>query len=256
MRGWPDGCADRCCCSARCSAGPERALLARARRRLSGAAIDCDARPRAHRNGRARGRYAVRPRTRSARRTDRRVDVPARSVGDGHRDGAARGRAGRRADGNPERGVRAARGRALPVPGGHGRRRSTASARPRSASTRRRRCTGRRIRSAATTSKPRRGASWPRSPAERSRSPAPPNAISSRSSAVFGEMQMNFDLEDGRLRRPSVEARRRTTHHDGALARVSERHRQSRHGPGDAGRRAGRSCTTGCTSCVSSRSSN
>ena len=57
------------------------------------------------------------------------------------------------------------------------------------------------------------------------------------------------------LRRPAVVARRRATHHDGTLARVSERHREPRHGAGHAGATGARSCTTGCTSCGCSRSS-
>ena len=48
----------------------------------------------------------------------------------------------------------------------------------------------------------------------------------------------------------------RAPHHDRAVAGLSERHGEPRDGAGDAGRRARRSCTTGCTSCASSRSSN
>ena len=64
-------------------------------------------------------------------------------------------------------------------------------------------------------------------------------------------------VRDGRRRVPrrAVEADGRRPHHDRPVARVSERPRQPRHGAGDAGRRARRWCTTGCTSCGCSRSS-
>ena len=57
------------------------------------------------------------------------------------------------------------------------------------------------------------------------------------------------------VRRPAVDAARGATHHHRTVAGVSERPGKPRHRARDAGRRAGRWCTTGCTSCGCSRSS-
>jgi UDP-N-acetylglucosamine 1-carboxyvinyltransferase len=53
--------------------------------------------------------------------------------------------------------------------------------------------------------------------------------------AVLHEMQLDFDLGAGRVRRPSLDAPRRSPDHHGTLAGVPERHRQSRHGAGHTG---------------------
>ena len=120
-----------------------------------GAAHDRDAPAGAHGDGRRRARRA-RPRARSAERADGRVVLPRRSVGDRHRDGAARRRRGEGPYRDPPCGDGAARRRALPLPAGDGRldrrrgdvddsRRSARAVRGRAASARRRLHRGRQL---------------------------------------------------------------------------------------------------------------
>ena len=117
--------------AARAAAGAARRRPPGAsRRRFPGPAHHQHAPAGAHGARRRAGRRA-RARARRAGRADGRVVLPGRGVGHGHGDGApGRGRRAR-PDRDPPRGDGAARRRALPVPARDGRARSRASARRR-----------------------------------------------------------------------------------------------------------------------------
>ena len=84
--------------AARAAAGAARPRApGAARRRFSGAAHDRHAPRGARGDGRAQSRRRCRPRARGAGRPEADVDLSVRSVGDRHRDGAARGGRRRRA---------------------------------------------------------------------------------------------------------------------------------------------------------------
>ena len=93
---WSAGCADRCCCSARCWRGAAARTWRRRAATFRRAARSRRISKRSQSMG-VRRRRRPGPRPRSARRPEADVDLPVRSVGHRHGDGAARGRRRRRA---------------------------------------------------------------------------------------------------------------------------------------------------------------
>ena len=87
---WSAACAVRCCCSARCSRGAAGRTLRRRAATFRRAARSTRTSRRSNRWARAGRRR--RPRARGARRPEADVDLPLRSVGHRHRNGAARRR--------------------------------------------------------------------------------------------------------------------------------------------------------------------
>ena len=159
--------------AARAAAGPHRPRLGGAAgRRLPDPPHHPHPPRGARRDGRGRDRRARAP-ARGAARPAAGVDLPRRSVGHRHRDGAAGGGRGAGHLGDPPCRLRAARGRALRVPAAAWASAIRARAATRFASKAARRSAARPRRSTATTSRPAAGRSSPRSPAARSRSAAP-----------------------------------------------------------------------------------
>ena len=185
---------------------------------------------------------------------ERRLVLSRRGVRDRHRDSTSRGRGGEGAERDPPRRDGTACRRAVPVPARHGRAiegegtstiRVQGPARLRGAS---HRLDGDYI----------EAGSW-----------GVVAAITGGSMQVTGARWTDVEVVAAPLKKMGLECSWNderfvvepssltaiAADHDRPVARVPERHGQPGDGAGDAGRRARRSCTTGCTSCGCSRSS-